>query len=729
MAAPEQQSQLSGWWFYGRTGVFRLCEQGAELVFGQFMKGGDYAQGTCKRGPDSARAEFEDVRGTLAFQLDPPKLGIRSMTLTFTPPPGGGGQSRKHPAYRHLALLATAQLGRLRFRDGVLMDYEGAQADQQPRVKALRQAGLRIKGIAPVCIGSKQGAIAANWVPPEKAKFTYSMQNRPDTDDCWVLFEEARPQAADRSASGAGSEPTPKRRATGAADAARPSATQSPQLPPGAAARPAGPPAGAAAAAGPAAGAPGAQSLPRQLPRAQHRCTALARHAPLRLTEQERLHQRLLVSALQVSEYTDRVDCCHGYGERERVVRKELYDLYQTVFGLTLVAMGEKQVAKKVQSKATNAGEQAGTVAAYYGALERSMLTGVFEVGRRFKRMNPDRMRTEYGKLAHVLQDAGAPEIRSVLAANAGPGLAPVVTVQRLAEAREFAELLRDEMLGHATEAGHAGKEAALQQLVHRHGRGDPDRGRFVELAVRSLEDARLSEQHGAGLAGKLLGWLALFKDLNCLGIHIGVGGSRLSHSHHQQLAYVKESLTLWQVILEHYYELWELAELDFFGGTRYAYRNTGQGSHRVQRAPLLATKMSQIISETQRRLGGHWVGIKVVHLGDNDVPNALVFIDKYSQVPRILQPIIQVIEALPELAKLPGQGDYIERAFGGVNRARRTILQDFFKHAFDGSGDSGGNCIDGRLTSAWNWCQNLPKKPYYSVFLLAGFRGFDGSW
>ena len=76
-----------------------------------------------------------------------------------------------------------------------------------------------------------------------------------------------------------------------------------------------------------------------------------------------------------------------------------------------------------------------------------------------------------------------------------------------------------------------------------------------------------------------------------------------------------------------------------------------------------------------------------------------------------------------------PNLKAYVDRKYGGVEEARMTILQDFFKHGFDGSGDDGGSCIDGRLTSAWNWCSLIAKKPYYSIFLLTGFKSFDGDW
>lgn len=41
---------------------------------------------------------------------------------------------------------------------------------------------------------------------------------------------------------------------------------------------------------------------------------------------------------------------------------------------------------------------------------------------------------------------------------------------------------------------------------------------------------------------------------------------------------------------------------------------------------------MSQILGRCQAAIG-HWVGSSVVHLGDHNVPNALFFLNKYTQV------------------------------------------------------------------------------------------------
>ena len=71
--------------------------------------------------------------------------------------------------------------------------------------------------------------------------------------------------------------------------------------------------------------------------------------------------------------------------------------------------------------------------------------------------------------------------------------------------------------------------------------------------------------------------------------------------------------------------------------------------------------------------------------------------------------------------------------AYGGIEKDKKDILQDFFKFGFDGSGGENffdaGSCIDGRLTSAWNWCSRLSEKPFYPLFRLTGFLSFDGEF
>jgi hypothetical protein len=102
-------------------------------------------------------------------------------------------------------------------------------------------------------------------------------------------------------------------------------------------------------------------------------------------------------------------------------------------------------------------------------------------------------------------------------------------------------------------------------------------------------------------------------------------------------------------------------------------------------------------------------------------------------QVPRILTPLALVLEEVPKLYRDPNLKQCIDSAFGGVEKCHKAILLDFCRHAFDGSGADNffdaGSYIDGRLTSAWNWCSKIEKKDYYYIFRVAGFAGFDGDF
>lgn len=83
-------------------------------------------------------------------------------------------------------------------------------------------------------------------------------------------------------------------------------------------------------------------------------------------------------------------------------------------------------------------------------------------------------------------------------------------------------------------------------------------------------------------------------------------------------------------------FRLWSLAEQDLLAeNVPYRLRDTGQGLNRVQAAPKTSRMMHAILHNAQKSVGT-WIGSSVIHMGDHNVPNALMFIGQLMDPPRI---------------------------------------------------------------------------------------------
>jgi len=110
---------------------------------------------------------------------------------------------------------------------------------------------------------------------------------------------------------------------------------------------------------------------------------------PLRLTHGERKYLRLLDAALQVSEYTDKIDTFGFSLSKTKRIVHQIRDLCAILSGLVLSAdykQGQELFTDRDFEQNSEFYQQ------------------VFELGRRHKIMNPDKMRTTYCKLIYLLQ-------------------------------------------------------------------------------------------------------------------------------------------------------------------------------------------------------------------------------------------------------------------------------------------------------------------------------------
>ncbi|KAI8068991.1 hypothetical protein BDF21DRAFT_345408 [Thamnidium elegans] len=456
-----------------------------------------------------------------------------------------------------------------------------------------------------------------------------------------------------------------------------------------------------------------------------------AKFIPLRLKMEERRYLRLLEAALNVTEYTEKIDDASSTGKAKRVV-KQVKELCAILTGIVLgcdFKRGQELFADRS-----------------YEDNEEFFQT-IFEIGRRHKIMNPEKMRSAYGKLMYLLSDSMIPEVKEMLGFDC---VVPIKTVYSFLEERHGLSVLHEDIVLLATmEIVPDGKtRSQIQAEIKRKERSIEQLSRKYQSKYLSVDEIRhclysIGDNNAYLRANrdpceKMIRALEKFfkptddsKDEFSLSIASGSQGHRLSHDHETQYIYVNQTLKLWREILNDMFKLWTLADQDMLSTSNpYRLSQTGQGLHRIQPCPAVSREMHRTLFKAQKK-AGTWIGSSVIHLGDKNVPNALVFIDKYNQVARILSPICITIDRLDELTKNEGIRKFILKKFGSLDLCRKTILADFFQFAFDGSGADNfydaGSCIDGRLTSAWNWCSQIEKKPYFPVFLLAGFAGFDG--
>ena len=250
---------------------------------------------------------------------------------------------------------------------------------------------------------------------------------------------------------------------------------------------------------------------------------------PMRLTEQERKLLSLLEGALEVSEYTDHVDVLGYYSKLETMVlHSEL--LLQELAGLFVVDNGklgaqkfggaagstqkqvyqrkreEKQKRQGYNGRHNGHGREREQEDCGKHARNAEFFQKVFEVGRRFKVMNPGKMRGTYGKLMHILQDSRKPEVQRRL------GFDPVIKIQTTIvflrseynltdtqlETLFYDKLLRHATLdvAHETAAGHGSaeevsqrKQVAITALMEKY--AEPEGGSATMAA--DSDDVRIS--------------------------------------------------------------------------------------------------------------------------------------------------------------------------------------------------------------------------------------------
>lgn len=159
-----------------------------------------------------------------------------------------------------------------------------------------------------------------------------------------------------------------------------------------------------------------------------------ARYVPLRLAVHERKRLRLLEGMMGVTEYTSNVDTPALAANPAKRMQRQLREILALLTGIvTADSLGKGRELAASRDFARHA----------------KLFGELFEGVRRYKVTNPEKMRSSYGKLLYLLQDAASADAVGQLGFEL---IQPLETVHAFLAQRDGLRLLQDELLATATQ-------------------------------------------------------------------------------------------------------------------------------------------------------------------------------------------------------------------------------------------------------------------------------------
>jgi hypothetical protein len=370
---------------------------------------------------------------------------------------------------------------------------------------------------------------------------------------------------------------------------------------------------------------------PTTTPSAHNSVFERSKYIPLRLSLSERKMLRLVEASMNCCDYTSLVDVPSTRLSKNKRTHAQLKGITSVLRGL--VTACDYAAGQKLASGDSEFSQY------------QPFLCQMLEIARRHKIMNPEKMRTEYGQLVYLLQDAVQQAEHLGFSVQS-----PIETVYKFLQERGGLALLSDKWVETATEEILADKKtrSQIQMEIQRKERAVSSLKRKyassqltsdeIHLCLYSICDNNSFLNSNRVPIDKIIQFLSKhFSPTEIpkgysLSIVSGQEGARLSHNHERQYSFALQSLTLWRDIIDDMFRLWAMAEQDLLSeSVGYSLQDTGQGMQRVQQSPRTYKAMQQILVRVQGKVQ-QWVGSSVIHLGDHNVPNSLSFIDKYTQ-------------------------------------------------------------------------------------------------